>query len=93
MSVPPFSSAIPTDAEAVTLTSDFPLKPNCYGLYVGTTGNVVVEYRENPDVYVTYPTVAASFFLPGRFSLVRSTANGTSASGIVAQYVNRSFSS
>lgn len=53
------------------------------GLFVGGAGNVKVVGRDG--VTATF-AAAAGQYITGRFVTVKSTANGTTATGIVALY-------
>lgn len=75
-------------AEAVTLGADFSITIGggvTRGLWVGSTGNVKVD-MQSIGTAITFNSVPAGTLLKIRVSKVYSTANGTSASNIVAIY-------
>ena len=74
----------------VSLASDFNVAAQftagyCRSLYVGTTGTVIAQLSGNASP-TTYVGVPAGSVLPGKFTLVKSTSNGTTASNIVARW-------
>jgi hypothetical protein len=90
MSVPPFSSVIPTGGEAIAVAGgDVTLKPACYGIYVGGTGNLSVAFRDAPTTPVVFPAVPAGVIVPGRFVLMDDDL--TTATNLVALYTTRSL--
>ncbi len=75
------SVSAPTKFAAVTKSDSTDLTGVATkGLYVGTTGSVVVK-GVNDTVAVTFASVPAGAFIPGNFSRVM---NATTASNIVA---------
>lgn len=73
---------IPGRYAAVNTAADVAVNTNL-GLYIGTGGNIVVVGRDG--VSTTFKVFDAQY-LVGRFATVRSAANGTTATGIVALY-------
>ncbi len=73
-----------TGAQAINLASDTSLS-SCNGLYVGGAGNVKVDMRFN-GTGITFSGVVAGTVLPIQVTKVYSTANGTTATNIVALY-------
>lgn len=80
-----------TQSVAVVLTSDFDLTAQAgltrgfaRELYVGTGGTVIAQLRDDaaPQTYTNVPSGA---YMHGIWVLVKSTANGTTASGIIAR--------
>lgn len=69
-------------AQAINLAGDTTVAPYFDALWVGGAGNVKLTtvYGET----VTFTSVPAGTMLPVRGSVVYSTANGTTASNVVA---------
>lgn len=77
----PIRRAVP-----VALTSDTDFGASIpRGLYVGTSGDIVCSLTGAPSDFVTYRNVPVGEF-PHRLAIIRSTANGTTASDILALY-------
>ena len=74
------------DAVAVALAADDDLTTRgmCDALYVGATGTVILTTRGGRTV--TFLAVQAGTILRVGATQVKSTANGTTATGIVALY-------
>ena len=72
----------PVRSEAVTLGSDFTatLKDNT-AVWVGTSGNIVCQLNGDSG-FQTFKNVPVGYFL-GRFKIIRSTGNGTTAADLV----------
>lgn len=68
-----------TRAEVVNLAADTP--KGYSALYIGVTGNVVVDLADG-DTNVTFSNVPVGFF-PVSVSKVYSTGNGTTAGSIL----------
>ena len=74
----------PSHAVAITLSgSDVSYNPVIRGIYVGTTGNVKVD-TVGGETGVVYPNVNAGGYISGHFTKVYATANGTTASNLLA---------
>jgi hypothetical protein len=75
------------DGVAVTLGSDFPIPREqgfCRALYIGSAGDVVLVTRAGTQLtFVAHP---GGKVLPCGAITVKSTANGTTASDIIALY-------
>jgi hypothetical protein len=72
----------PLNAVAVNLAADTVPSPSVRGIYVGTTGNLKVD-MVGGQTGVTFQNVSVGYFA-GHFSKIYSTANGTTASNLVA---------
>jgi hypothetical protein len=74
----------PSKATTITLTNDTALAAGCRGVYVGTAGNLKVDMRmgEAGVVFANLPVGKHGM----EISKIYSTANGTSASNILALY-------
>ena len=70
---------------AVSLAADTTFAVPAKGLYVGTGGTVIVR-AAGSAVDVSYLNVPNGGYIDGLISIVRSTANGTTASNIVADF-------
>lgn len=70
---------------AVNLGGDTTFAIPAKAIYVGTAGNVVGR-APNSSADVTYKNVAAGTYLDGYFEIIRSTANGTTAADLVAEF-------
>lgn len=83
-------SAPSVRATAINLASDTTYAASTAvlprGIYVGTGGTVVVALAGAPTTYVTFQNVQDGTILPIRPAVVRSTANGTTATGLVALF-------
>ena len=73
----------PFNAAAITLSGDssFSTQP-LRGIWVGTTGNIVVDMA-GTGTTITFQNVPVGY-ISGHFTKVYSTANGTTASNLVA---------
>jgi hypothetical protein len=74
----------------VALGSDFNVAAQftagyCRSLYVGGAGTVIAQLAGNASP-TTYVAVPAGTVLPGKFTLVKSTSNGTTATNLVARW-------
>jgi hypothetical protein len=74
----------------VTLGSDFNVAAQftagyCRELFVGVGGTVIAQLQGDaaPQTYLNVP---AGTPLSGKFTLVKSTANGTTATNIIARW-------
>ena len=82
----PRSGSAPAEEKiAVSLASDTTFPIAAKALYVGTGGTVVAR-APNSAADVTYKNVASGQVLDGYFEIVRSTANGTTAADIIAEF-------
>ena len=72
----------PTNAVAVNLSGDTTYSPILRGVWVGGGGNVVVDMATT-GTQITFYNVAGGY-LQGHFSKIYSTANGTTATNLVA---------
>lgn len=70
---------------AVDLSSDYTPPSGIRGVWVGTGGNLKVDYVVSGTA-ITLKNVGSGFELAGQFSKIYSTANGTTAADIVALY-------
>lgn len=70
---------------AVNLGGDTTFAIPAKAVYVGTAGNVVGR-APGSSADVTYKNVAAGTYLDGYFEIIRSTANGTTAADLVAEF-------
>lgn len=84
------SDLVPSCAVDVVLTSDFTIDKTVFTagyareLYVGTGGTVIAEMLDDATTH-TYKNVASGTTISGKFVLVKSTSNGTTAADIVAR--------
>lgn len=83
------SREVPLDAVDVTLGADFTFSSQSpavqpRALWIGTGGNLVASFKGTPGTYHTLKNIPSGTLLPGAFAVVRSTANGTTATDIVA---------
>lgn len=81
------SSAISPAREkiAVNLGADTTFPIPAKGIYVGTGGSVVVRAPDSA-ADVTYKNVASGGYIDGYIEIVRSTANGTTALDLIADF-------
>jgi hypothetical protein len=73
-------------ARAVDISStddSFPTNMPTRAIYVGTTGNLVVEFAHNPGVSVTYNNIPVGRHVLRLSKVIRS---GTTASNLVAEF-------
>jgi hypothetical protein len=75
-----------TKGVAVSLASDTVFTEATRGLLLGTSGNVVVAFVQDPGTYVTLYSLAAGVVHPLEVTTIRSTANGTTAANITALF-------
>lgn len=80
----------PSRTADVTLGADFDiiaaLGGPCTCLFVGTGGTVITQsYNDPAGTWRTRKNVPAGSYLTGRYSKIRSTANGTTAADIIAE--------
>jgi hypothetical protein len=83
----PGSNALYGNAEAISLASDYTPTHPIRAIWVGSVGNVKVDMAGGTGTGVVFNSVPnGTFLVPGgmRVSKVYSTANGTSASNLVA---------
>jgi hypothetical protein len=78
-----YDDSSPWNGVAINLGSDTNLNPVSRGIWVGTTGNIVVDFAGGTGTGVTYSNVPVGY-LAGHFSKVYSTGNGTTASNLIA---------
>jgi hypothetical protein len=71
---------------AVNLAADttFTSEAEPRGIWVGGAGNIVMSLVHAPATFLTFTGVQAGTMMAVRPAVIRSTANGTSATGIVA---------
>ncbi|HEY8623275.1 MAG TPA: hypothetical protein VIM74_05355 [Casimicrobiaceae bacterium] len=74
----------PVKSEPVTLGADYTFVMPIEELYVGGAGTVIAKLSSDAT-FRTYLGVAAGTVLRGAFTNVKSTANGTTASGIIGR--------
>lgn len=87
------STLVPSAGVDVVLTSDFPIDNTVFAagscaleLYIGTGGTVIAAMLDDaPGVTHTYKNVPSGSTLAGKFVLVKSTGNGTTAADIIAR--------
>ena len=70
---------------AVDLANDTTFPVPAKGIYAGTGGSVVVRAPGSVD-YVTYKNVPNGGYIDGWIEIVRSTANGTTAADLIADF-------
>ena len=70
---------------AVNLASDTTLEAGCRGFHVGVSGHVVVDFVQG-GTGITLKNCAQGVPLGYQVSKIYSTANGTTATDIVALY-------
>lgn len=70
---------------AVNLATDVVFPAWCRGIYVGVGGTVIAR-APGSTAFVTYQNVPNGGYLDGYFAEVKSTANGTTASGLIADF-------
>jgi hypothetical protein len=70
---------------AVSLASDQTFPIPAKGLYVGTGGTVIVR-APGSSADVSYVNVPNGGYIDGLITIVRSSANGTTASNLVADF-------
>lgn len=70
---------------AVSLAGDTTFGTPAKGLYVGTGGTVIVR-APGSAADVTYTNVPNGGYIDGLIAIVRSTANGTTASALIADF-------
>lgn len=84
------SDLVPSCSVDVVLTADFDLTTlfsagYARELYVGTGGTVVCVMLDDAQTAHSYTNVSNGTFISGKFITVKSTANGTTASAIIAR--------
>lgn len=70
---------------AVNLGGDTTFAVPAKGIYVGTGGTLIVR-APGSDADVTYRNVPNGGYIDGYIEIVRSTANGTTASNLIADF-------
>lgn len=70
---------------AVNLASNTTLPSGCRGFQVGVAGDVVVDYRDG-NTNITIPACVAGIPHAHMITKIYSTANGTTATSIVALF-------
>lgn len=73
------------NALAINLSNDTALSPATQRIWVGGTGNVKVD-TVGGQTGVVYTAVQAGTYLTVRATKIYSTANGTTASNLVAEW-------
>lgn len=75
-----------TSAVAINLANDTVLDRPCRAIYVGGDGNIVASFVAAPATFVTITGVKGGSILPYRLHTIRSTANGTTATALLALF-------
>lgn len=56
------------------------------GIYVGGAGTIIMSFMHDPDEFVTVAGAVGGTVLPFRPHTIRSAANGTTATNLIALY-------
>ena len=73
-------------AVPINLTNDTALSSPCRGLLVGGGGTILAQFADDNATTITLAGLQAGVIYPFQLTKILSTANGTTATSLVALY-------